>query len=58
MGDMSDSDYLSVRISDEETHGKCRCCGVDGLTWGQHEGEWRLFEDGEIHKCQVHPLWR
>ncbi len=35
---------------------QCRCCSRDGLRWGRHEGKWRLFEDGDLHRCPVNPL--
>jgi hypothetical protein len=26
------------------------------LTWGDHEGKWRLFDGGSVHRCPVNPL--
>lgn len=34
----------------------CRCCSKTGLTWGKHEGKWRLFESGKLHNCKINPL--
>ena len=29
----------------------CRRCGKADLSWGHHTGSWRLYEKGELHKC-------
>lgn len=36
----------------------CRCCGEDGLIWGQYEGKWRLFNNNKLHICPINPLRR
>lgn len=36
----------------------CRCCGATGLTWGKHQGEWRLFRGTLLHHCPTNPLRR
>ena len=34
----------------------CRCCHESGLTWGQHDGKWRLFKGDSLHQCPANPL--
>lgn len=35
---------------------QCNRCGATGLTWGDQEGPWRLFErDGSRHQCSFLP---
>lgn len=34
----------------------CRCCNQTGLSWGQFNDKWRLFENGKLHECKVNPL--
>jgi hypothetical protein len=34
----------------------CRCCNKGGMSWGQHLGKWRLFENGSLHRCPANPL--
>jgi hypothetical protein len=34
----------------------CRCCQCSGLTWGKHQGKWRLFSGTAIHACPANPL--
>lgn len=34
----------------------CRCCGTNGLKWGNVGGKWRLFDGDELHHCPVNPL--
>ena len=29
----------------------CRCCGKDGLTWGNLNNKWLLFEGNVLHDC-------
>lgn len=71
MADMAMEDYGSIisgecdwgAPSDYHTPTKtCRCCGVSSLTWGHHNGKWRLFERDyvrgcvRLHNCPVNPL--
>jgi hypothetical protein len=65
-GRMDDNEAYDYGIIDESgaiisqnhvTKSKtCRCCGTGGLIWGQHEGKWRLFDNGKLHQCKVNPL--
>ena len=29
----------------------CRHCGMSNLTWGMHNGKWRLFDGNNLHTC-------
>lgn len=59
--DIQHSDYFANVMYDEVTGGfegpgiqtakTCRYCGKRGLTWGRHNGGWRLFDDDELHVC-------
>ena len=36
---------------DEQQSITCKRCGKQDLTWGQQSNQWRLFENGKLHKC-------
>lgn len=67
MGDMADmlidqmfDDPFGEEEDDDGPAGwtiKCRCCGEEGLVWGQISGKWRLHDqEANLHICSVKPL--
>ncbi len=34
----------------------CRCCNKSGLSWGNYNNKWVLFDGNAIHQCPTNPL--
>jgi hypothetical protein len=54
MGEYLDSDP----DEDRRTGKTCRNCGETGLEWDLHDGNWRLHQNGMLHKCDLRVTWK
>lgn len=58
MGDMAEY-YMELAFShpdfddlEQRAPKTCKHCGAQDLEWGQHNGQWRLYNsNGDLHKC-------
>lgn len=56
LGVLDEQGVFHSASSGTPTTKTCKYCDKPGLTWGKHNGKWRLFEKGELHQCPVNPL--
>ncbi len=56
---MSDAYYDDQYYTFTPSPRTCRDCGKSGLSWGQSDGNWRLFDGpGKVHVCSAKKAFR
>lgn len=50
---MNPFDDYDEEQEEDPTGATCKRCGKEDLTWGQQSNQWRLFENGKLHKCDT-----